>query len=180
MCTLENHNITLKYLVLGILCSRQSEETFTFSFGPLSVIAVIMSSFSPRWHRIWKWMLPRSIFCFCFVLIFSCIETDIHRIHRFPYFHPPTGFKLSCQSWSSSLPEVEFTICSQHVKTPTTGFPNIKARFSKPKLKFIQSYHSFRWTGRHNPEWANAETRDKYLMFVFGSNTNKQHMCVFI
>ena len=122
----------------------------------------------------------QDLFCLFLVLIFSCKETDIHRIHRFPYFHPPTGFKLSYQSWSSPLPEVESTICSQHVKTPTMGFPNIKARFSKPKLKFIQSYHSFRWTGRHNPEWANAETRDKYLMFVFGSNTNKQHMCVFI
>ena len=41
-----------------------------------------------------------------------------------------------------------------------------KVFFSKPKLKFIQSYHSFRRTGRHTPDWANAETRDKYLFHL--------------
>ena len=54
-----------------------------------------------------------------------------------------------------------------------------KGRFSKPKLKFIQSYHSFRWTGRHNPDWANAETRDKYLFQASEIQTNN-NWCLFI
>ena len=57
------------------------------------------------------------------------------------------------------------------------SFLERKSRISKPKLKFIQSYHSFRWTGRHNPDWVNAETRDKYLNTRL-KNTNKQQMSV--
>ena len=55
-----------------------------------------------------------------------------------------------------------------------------KGRFSKPKLKFIQSYHSFRWTGRHNPDWANAETRDKYLFQASKIQTNNNWCCSFV
>ena len=53
-----------------------------------------------------------------------------------------------------------------------------KAGVSKPKLKFIQSYHSFRWTGRHNPDWANAETRDKYLFLA--SKIQTKTKCLFV